>query len=149
INGEFAISNTRVEITQLTAESGGGELTAGGFMTYQPQVQFGFGLTAQGVRLRYPRGVRAQLNGQLALNGTPESALLNGQVRINRLSFTQEFDLSTFANQFAGDPAPQPDQGLRQNVKLDAALRSAQEINATSAKLNLQAAANIHMRATS
>jgi len=148
INGEFAISNTRVEITQLTAESGGGELTAGGFMTYQPQVQFGFGLTAKGVRLRYPRGVRAQLNGQLALNGTPESALLNGQVRINRLSFTQEFDLSTFANQFAGESAPQPDQGFRQNVKLDVALRSAQELNATSAKLSLQGAADMHVRGT-
>jgi translocation and assembly module TamB len=149
MNGEFAIRNDRLQVTEFTAESGGGNLTAAGFIAYRPAIQFGLGLTAKNVRLRYPRGLRALLDGRLGLNGTYQSALLNGQVRIDRLSFTNEFDLSNFMNQFSGPSAPpESEQGFAQNLKLNVALQSAQELAATSAKLSVQGSADMRVAGT-
>ena len=59
-------------------------------------------LAAKSVRLRYPVGTRAILDGNLVLTGSGDSALLSGRVVVDRLSLTKEFDLSTFADQFTG-----------------------------------------------
>jgi translocation and assembly module TamB len=148
MNGEFAVQNTRVEIRQLSGQIGGGSVSAQGYVTYRPDIQFHLGLTANSVRLRYPEGVRALLNGKLAMNGAPDSSELSGQVVVERLSFTRSFDLATFLNQFSVEPSPSPGSRYARNLKLNVAVQSTEELGLESAKLSLQGSANLRVRGT-
>jgi translocation and assembly module TamB len=100
------------------------------------------------VRLRYPEGVRALLRGNLGLSGTPQSSDLSGEVVIERLSFTDSFDLATFTSQFTGESSAPPGRGFAQNLKLNVGLQSAQELGVASAKLSVQGSANLRVRGT-
>ena len=147
VNAKFELQKDRVDIRSFTAETGGGTVTAQGSVAYQPAVRFNVALSGKEVRLRYPEGVRAILNSNLALNGTPESAVLTGQVLIDRLSFTESFDLATFADQFTGPSSP-PSEGMTRNIKLDVALKSAQEMGLSSNQLSVQGSADLQVRGT-
>jgi translocation and assembly module TamB len=147
VNAQLEVQKDRVDIKSFAAETGGGNVTAQGFVTYQPAVQFNVKLSAKQVRLRYPEGVRAELGSDLSLNGTPDSALLNGQVLIQRLSFTESCFIATFADQFTGPSSP-PTEGIAQNIKLDVALRSAEEVGLTSSNLSMQGSADLRVRGT-
>jgi translocation and assembly module TamB len=148
VNGEFAVRGSRVDITQFSAQTGGGTVSARGFVTYQPQVQFNVSLDADNVRLRYPQGMRALLHSKLALTGTPQSARLDGQVLVNRLSFTKSFDLAGFVDQFTGQSSSTPSPGFAENLQLDIGVKSADEVNLASSKLSLQGSADLRVRGT-
>jgi translocation and assembly module TamB len=147
VNAEFDMQGGRVDIKSFTAQSGGGTVTARGFATYQPAVKFEVVLSAKEVRLRFPEGMREVFGSELTLTGTTESATLNGQVLIDRLSFTPAFDLTTFADQFSGNSSP-PTAGFAQNVKLNVALRSTQEMSLASSQVSLQGSANLRVVGT-
>ena len=147
VNAKFELQKDRVDITSFTAQTGGGTVTAQGSVAYQSAVRFNVALSGKEVRLRYPEGVRAILNSNLALNGTPDSAVLTGQVLIDRLSFTESFDLATFADQFTGPSSP-PSEGMTRNIKLDVALKSAQEMGLSSNQLSIQGSADLQVRGT-
>jgi len=149
LNGEFALTNDRIEIRQLSGEAGGGTLSVQGYITYQPQLQLNLGLTADHVRLRYPAGVRAVLRGNLALNGNTQASQLNGRMVITNLSFTNAFDLSTFINQFSGQSVPAPSQGFLANLNLNVAVQTSEEVSLESAhQLSLQGSANLRVEGT-
>jgi translocation and assembly module TamB len=148
VNAALAIKNGRVDIQSFTGETGGGTLSAQGFATYQPAIQFNVALTARKVRLRYPVGTRAILDGNLVLTGSGDSALLSGRVLVDRLSLTKEFDLSTFADQFTGISSPSVGSKFAQNVKLNVSLTSASEMALASSKLSVQGSANLMVRGT-
>jgi translocation and assembly module TamB len=147
VNAKLELQKDRVDITSFTAQMGGGTVTAQGFVAYEPAVRFNVTLSGKEVRLRYPEGVRAILNSNLALNGTPESASLTGQVLIDRLSFTEAFDLASFADQFT-EPSSPPSEGITRNIKLDVALKSTQEMGLSNNQLSLQGTADLQVRGT-
>ncbi len=148
VNAALAIKNGRVDIQSFTGEAGGGTLSMQGFATYQPALQFNMTLAAKSVRLRYPVGTRAILNGNLVLTGSGDSALLSGRVIVDRLSLTKEFDLSTFADQFTGSSSASAGPNFAQNVKLNVSLTSASEMALASSKLSVQGSANLMVRGT-
>ena len=147
VNAEFEVQNGRVNIKNFKAESGGGTVDIQGFATYQPTVQFNIVLESRGVRVRYPEGVRAVLASNLTLNGTPDSSVLSGQALINRVSFTDAFDLATFAKQFTGPSSP-PSEGIAEKIRLNIALKSTREMELSSAKLNVAGTADLQVRGT-
>jgi translocation and assembly module TamB len=147
LNADFEAQKDRMEIKSFTAQTGGGTITAQGFATYQPAVRFNLGLSVKQVRLRYPEGVRAVLDGDLALSGTPDSSSLNGQVLINRVSFTKAFDLATFADQFSGPSSP-PSEGFAQNLKLNVALKSKDDMGLSSSELSVQGSVDLRVVGT-
>lgn len=148
VNAALAIKNGRIDIQNFTGETGGGTLSAQGFATYQPAVQFNATLIAKNVRLRYPVGTRAILDANLVLTGSGDAALLSGRVVVERLSLTKEFDLSTFADQFTGNSSPSVGTNFAQNVKLNVSLTSATEMALASSKLSVQGSANLMVRGT-
>jgi translocation and assembly module TamB len=67
-------------------------------------------------------------------------------ILIDRLSFTESFD-PNLADQFTG-PSSAPSEGSAQNIKLDVALKSAQEMGLSSSKLSVQGLADLRLRGT-
>jgi translocation and assembly module TamB len=148
LNGIFDIDDNQVRITRLTGQSGGGQITGGGAITYKPEVRFNMALDAKGVRLRYPEGMRAVLDSSLTLGGTPQQSSLNGRVLIDSLGFTPDFDLASFVGQFAGNSAPPTGQGFAQNLKLNVALESTSQLNLVNSEVSLQGQANVRVVGT-
>ena len=113
-----------------------------------PQVQFDLAMAAQGVRVLYDQSIRTTLNSNLALTGSYENALLSGQVGVDQLSFTSDFDISDLMSQFGGEATPPPAQGFSQNLNLDVGIQTPGGINLTSRTLSLAGSANLRMRGT-
>jgi translocation and assembly module TamB len=148
VNAQINLSGTRADIANLSGTAGGGQISARGFFTYGRGAHFNLGLTAKSVRIRYPEGLRSVLSGQINTQGTPASSTLTGKVLVDRMSFTQAFDLSNFAGYFpqesTGPTAARFERGMRLNV----AVQSAQSLNLTSSKVSVGGTANVIVRGT-
>jgi len=147
-NGVLTLTKDRLNINEFTGTVGGGKVQASGGIVYRPSVRFDLGLSAHGIRVPYPEGVREALNADLALTGGTEAATLSGQVRINQLWFTPDFDLTTFMGQFGGEVSAPPGQGFSQNLQLNLSVQSTSGINLVSRELTLQGNANLNIRGT-
>jgi translocation and assembly module TamB len=144
LNGNLTIDNDHIQLVNLNGQVGGGQLSAGGSISYRT-LQFNVALQGQSVRLRYPSGLRALLDGNLALTGNKNSSVLTGRVLIDSLSFTPDFDLATFADQFSGDTTAPAQPGFAETVKLAIAVQSKDNLSATSSQVSLEGSANFHV----
>jgi translocation and assembly module TamB len=148
-NGVINVTQSRLEIASFQGEVGGGTIQATGAVAYRPAIDFHLGLTANNVRVRYPEGVRAILASNLALSGNPQASQLSGQVKIQRVSFTPDFDLSTFMEQFSADSADSGTPGpFTQGMKLDIAVQSTSQMNLASSQVSLRGDANLRVAGT-
>jgi translocation and assembly module TamB len=149
-NGVLNVTQTRLEIASFQGQMGGGTINATGAVAYRPAVQFQLGLQANNIRLRYPEGVRAILASNLALTGNPQASQLSGQVRIERVSFTPDFDLSTFTSQFSGGgPSDSGTPGsFTQGMKLNIAVQSTSQMNLVSSQVSVKGDANLRVVGT-
>ena len=148
MNGQIQVSGNRLEIAQLSGAAGGGTLSAHGFLTYGNQANFNLGLDAKSVRIRYPEGIRSLLTGNLSLAGNQANSQLTGRVLIDRLSFTQQFDLATFLGQFSTDTPATTPSPFAAGMKLNLAVATSQELNLSSSKVSMGGAANLTLSGT-
>ena len=148
LNGTLDVSTGRIQISSLTAEVGRGQVSAGGSITYQPSPQFNLALQGNSVRLRYPDGMRAVLDSRLTWAGTTQASTLTGRVLIGGLSFTQDFDLASFGDQFSSNAAAPAQPGFADTVGLQIAVQSKNNLNATSSQVSLEGTADLRVTGT-
>jgi len=146
VKGELSVATDAIQIKTLTGKMGGGDFEVHGSATYRPNVRFNLGMTSKNVRLLYPDGVRTQLTASLNWIGTTANSNVTGQVTVDGLSLTQSFDISTLSNQFNG--SVEPTTGFEQDVNLNIALNSRQELELASSQLSIQGTANLQVRGT-
>jgi len=146
-NGTLRLTTNRLEIEQFRGKVSGGTLTATGGVTYRPALQFNVAVAGNGIRTLFPQGVREGIDTNLSLAGSSQSALLRGQVRLTELSFSPAFDFSDIAGLAGGNLSGVPGS-FTQNLKLDIAVQSTNDLNLASSKLSLQGAANLRVRGT-
>jgi translocation and assembly module TamB len=147
LNGTLDITNDRVQVSQMTGRVGGGQVSIGGSITYKPAVQFNLALQGKSVRIRYPEGLRSLLDANLSFTGTTEASTLNGRVLIDSLSFTPDFDLAKFGDQFStGNNLSQP--GFADTVKLAIGVQSQENLNATSSQISIAGRADLQVGGT-
>jgi translocation and assembly module TamB len=147
-NGVLVLTKDRLNVQSFKASVGGGTVTAQGGVAYRPSIQFDLGATAKGVRLLYPEGVRQEADADLRLAGTSTNAVLGGRVRVQNISFTPDFDLMTFINQLSGGVAAPPAQGFSQDLQLNLAVSSINNVDLVSRTLSLDGTANLQVRGT-
>jgi translocation and assembly module TamB len=146
-NGVLTLTNNRINVSKFEGTVGGGKLTAQGGVAYRPAIQFDLGLSARDIRMLYPQGMRESINANLRLAGTTDNANLGGTVNVTDLSFTPAFDLSSFVSQFSGVATP-PSRGISQNIQLNIAVRSTNNVNLVSRTLSIGGSANLQVRGT-
>ena len=147
-NGTLSLTKDRINITQLKGNMGGGTLTAQGGVALRPSIQFDMGVAAHDVRMLYPQGMRESIDANIRLTGSPQAALLGGNVNLADLSFTPAFDLGNFINQFTGGVEAPPSQGFTQNLALNLAVHSSNNVNLVSRTLSVGGSANLQVRGT-
>ena len=146
-NGVLTLTSNRVNISKFEGTIGGGTVTAQGGVAYRPSIQFDLGLAAKGIRMLYPQGMRESIDANLRFTGSTENANLGGTVGLTEVSFTPAFDLSDFVSQFSGVATP-PSRGFSQNVNLNLAVHSTNNVNLVSRTLSINGAANLQVRGT-
>jgi translocation and assembly module TamB len=147
-NGTLALTGDRLNITNFQGTVGGGKITVRGGVAYHPSLQFDLAMSGQGIRLLYPEGVRQELSANLALSGTPEQATLRGQVNVEQLSFTRDFDLSSLTLLAGGGVEEPPSRGMAANLQLNVAVRSTQNMNLVSRTVSMSGSANLRWTGT-
>ena len=147
-NGVLTLTRDRLNISSFKGNIGGGTVTAQGGIAYRPAIQFDLGLSTQGARILYPQGMRENVDANLRLSGTTDTAVLGGAVHLSDLSFTPAFDLSSFVGQFGGGIATPSSRGLAQNIQLNVAVDSTSSVNLMSRTLSLGGTANLQLRGT-
>jgi translocation and assembly module TamB len=147
-NGLLTLTRNRLDVTQFQGRVGGGNVTASGGVVYRPSLQFDLAMAAQGVRILYAQSMRTTLGSNLALTGNYDDALLRGQVGIEQLSFTPDFDLMEFIGQLGGEETPPPTQGFTQNLRLQVEVQTPAGLNLTSRALSLAGSANLRVQGT-
>ncbi len=146
-NGTLAINNNSVQLVDVAGQVGGGRMSLGGSISYRPNLQFYLTMQSNSVRLLYPDGLRSVLDASLVLNGTKDASVVSGRVLIDGLSFTPDFDLSKFSDQFSGNSIPsQP--GIEDNIKLAVDVQSKGNLSASSSQLTLEGQANLQVSGT-
>ncbi len=148
LNAAMQLTDTGVQITNAAGQLGGGQITAGGSVVYRPQLQMNLAVSAKSVRLRYPEGMRTVFNSDLTLTGNQQAALLQGRVLIDALSFTQDFDMSTFMSQFTGTSSPPTGESFADNLKLQIAVQSTSQLSAGTSQLSFEGQANLQIIGT-
>ena len=149
INGSLVFNQNRLQVESLTAHSGGGLVTFGGFVTlYNRQLNFDITLKEQEVRLRYPPGVSSTANADLHLVGSSASSTLSGDVTITKLSVTPGFDFATYLARSARTPVLQPTNPVLNRLRLDVHIVTTPELQMQTAIVRLSGEADLRLRGT-
>jgi translocation and assembly module TamB len=147
MNGQLSIAGNRLQIDRLEATAGGGTLSANGSATYGKETNLALDLHAKGVRA-LANGIRSTLNGDLQLNGTPQKSELKGQVVVDRLSFREGFDLSTFVSQFSESTTVSSPSPIASNMQLAISVQSSESLSLASSQVSLAGGANLTVAGT-
>jgi translocation and assembly module TamB len=148
LNGVFDLGQQSVQITKLTGQVNGGDISAGGSIAYRPNLRFDVALQGKSIRLRYPDGTRTSLDSSLAFTGNRESSTLSGRVLIGSLSFTPDFDLATFADQFSANTATPAQPGFTDTINLAIGVQSKDNLSAYSSQVSLEGSVNLRVGGT-
>ena len=126
LNGDFIFDQSRLTFDALTAAAGGGQLKLNGSLTYgQGPMQFDVNAATSTVRIRYPTGMSWLAGGTLRLSGTTDSALLTGNVNVQRVLFTEGVDVASFfASASDTSVAPPSNSPFLRNLAFDVAAQT-------------------------
>jgi translocation and assembly module TamB len=149
LRGALEFNQNRLEVRQLTAMSGGGLLSVGGYLSYQHGLYADLSVTGKGVRIRYPQGVSSLADANLRLQGTQTNLLLSGNVMITRFATSPDLDLAALAAQAnASVQTVALPNAPSNHVRLDVRLTSSPQLNFQNAYAKLAGDVDLRLRGT-
>ena len=148
INGSLIFNQDRLQVQSLTAHTGGGLVTFGGYATaYNGKLNFDLSVRGADVRLRYPPGVSATANADLHFVGTSSASTLNGEIIVTKLAMTPGFDFGAYLERSQASALP-PTNRLLNRIRLDVHIATTPELQMQTASLRLSGDADLHLRGT-
>lgn len=147
-NAVFQLTGERIDIRQFQAQIGGGTLSAQGSIGFGKATSFNLSFQGNRMRILYPQGIRSVLTANLQFNGTAAASQLSGQVRLDELSFTQQFDVATLMSGFSGSSGVSSPSPFMQHMKLNVSLQSTRELQLASSQVSMAGSANLNVIGT-
>lgn len=148
LHGTLEFNQDRLEVKSLTAMSGGGPLTVGGYLAYQRGLYADLSVTGKGVRIRYPQGISSLADATLHLQGTQNSLLLSGDVMITRFSVSPDMDFAALAAQATSEQSLTSPNAPSSHVRLDVHIASSPQLNFQNAFAKLAGDVDLRLRGT-
>jgi translocation and assembly module TamB len=148
INGTFSFDLNRLRVQRLTAKTGGGNLTLGGYITYSNGIFFDLTATGKDIRIRYPEGVSSQATADLRLVGGVSTSVLSGDVTVTRFALTPQFDLASYVQRAKQPPSPPNPNSIIDNVRLDVHVVSTPELRVETSLARLSGDVDLRLRGT-
>jgi translocation and assembly module TamB len=148
IHGTLEFNQNRLEVKSLTAMTGGGLLSVGGYLAYQNGIYADLSVNGKGIRIRYPEGVSSLADANLRLQGTQNSLQLSGGVMLTRFSVSQDLDIAALAAQATTvQPVAAPDAPSN-HIRLDVRIQSSPQLNFQNAYAKLAGDVDLRLRGT-
>lgn len=148
INGSMTFASDRMHIESLTAYSGGGKLTLGGFIAYRSGVYFDVTATSEDVRLRYPPGISASANAGLRFTGSTKSSQLSGNVTVTRFAVNPRFDFAQYLALTKSPIKTSIRNPVLDNMRLDVHIVSTPELRVETSLAKLTGDVDLRLRGT-
>jgi translocation and assembly module TamB len=149
LRGTLEFNQNRLEVRSLTAMTGGGQLTVGGYLAYQHGIFADLNATGKAVHIRYPDGVSSLADATMQLQGTQNNLLLSGDVLITRFAVSPDLDLAALATQAGSSvQAIAPPDAPSNHVRLDVRIVSSPQLNFQNAFAKLAGDVNLRLRGT-
>jgi translocation and assembly module TamB len=146
LNGTLVFNEDRLEVENLTAMTGGGQLKIGGFLTYRNGIYADLTAAGDVVRVRLA-GLSATGNTSLRLQGEPDNLLLSGTVLVTRFGVGPEVDFAAFAA--AGGVSSPPDPNAASNkIQLNVHVTSSPQLDFQNSYAKLAGTADLTVRGT-
>jgi translocation and assembly module TamB len=146
INGSFVFNQDRLEVQRLTAHTGGGLVTFGGFVTYGRTI--GFDLTATGAEIRFRyAGISVTSDQSFRLMGTLQNSSLTGDVTVTRFAQIPSTELKLALAQASPSVVPNPNSPLN-GLRLDVRILSAPELTVQTTLAKLSGGVDLRLRGT-
>jgi translocation and assembly module TamB len=148
LNGTLEFSQNRLEVQQLKAITGGGQVNIGGYLAYQHGLFANLTIDAQGVRIRYPEGVSSMADANIQVRGTQASMLVSGRILITRFSISPDLDIAALAAQAnAVHPVASPNAPANR-IGLDLRIQSSPQLNFQNAFAKLAGDVDLRLQGT-
>jgi translocation and assembly module TamB len=146
LNGTLEFNEDRLDVKNMTAQTGGGQLKIGGYLAYQKG--FFADLTATGdvVRVRY-NGLSATANASLRLQGQPQSLLLSGNVLVTRFGVGADVDFAALSAAGGVQAPPDPNSALNK-IRLDVHVTSSPQLDFQNSFAKLAGSVDLTVRGT-
>jgi translocation and assembly module TamB len=146
MNGTLAFNEDRLEVKDLVATTGGGQLKLGGSLSYQKGIFADLTATGETVRVRYA-GLSATANASFRLQGGPQSVLLSGNILVTRFGVGADVDFAQFGG--GGGIAAPPDPNAATNkIRLDIHVTSAPQLDFQNSYAKLAGTVDLTVRGT-
>ena len=152
VNGTVVFNRNRATLQKITAKSGGGDLSLGGFISFGGNGPLVYHLegNAQDVRVRYAGSISVTANSALRLSGTSTSSILSGTLTISRVVFNTNTDVGPLLASFSNATATPPsDSSFLNGLHLDITVESAPNMQfSTALSRDVEAEINLQLRGT-
>jgi translocation and assembly module TamB len=148
IHGTLEFNQNRLEVKSLTAMTGGGLISVGGYLAYQHGIYADLNASGNGVRIRYPAGVSSLADARLRLQGSQNNLILSGDVLITRFSVSPDLDIASLAAQSNSVPAVASPDAPSNHVRLDVHVVSSPQLNFQNAYAKLAGDVDLRLRGT-
>ena len=149
LHGTLEFNENRLEVKSLTAMSGGGLLTVGGYLAYQHGIYADLSVTGKQVHIRYPEGVSSLADAAFHLQGAQDNLFLSGNVFITRFSVSPDLDLAALALQAgASVQTIAPPEAPSNHVRLDVHIVSSPQLSFQNAFAKLAGNVDLNLRGT-
>ena len=148
INGSLIFNQDRLQIENLTAHTGGGLVTFGGYVTDRNgKLSFDLRVQGQDVRLRYPPGISSTANTDLHFVGSSAGSTLSGDITVMKLAMTPGFDFGAYLDRSQASALP-PTNRLLNRIRLDVHIVTTPELQMQTSSVRLSGDADLHLRGT-
>jgi translocation and assembly module TamB len=146
MNGTLVFNEGRLDVKDLVATTGGGQLKIGGYLAYEKGLFGDLTATGDAVRVRL-YGLSSTANASLRLQGTPESMRLSGNVLVTRFGVGVDVDFSAFASAGGVSLPPAPDDPTNK-ILLDVHVTSAPQLDFQNSYAKLAGTVDLTVRGT-
>jgi translocation and assembly module TamB len=148
INGTLVFNENRLQVQTLAANTGGGALNIGGFISYQNGIYFDLTARGKDVRLRYPPGLSAAADADLRYSGTPKASLLSGDILVTRFGVNPRFDFALYLATTKNAPTGPSANSLLDNMRIDVHVTSTPELRVETELAKIAGDADLRFRGT-
>jgi translocation and assembly module TamB len=146
LNGTLVFNEDRLQVENLTAMTGGGQIKIGGFLTYKNGLYANLTATGEAVRVRL-YGLSTTANTNLTLQGSPQSMLLSGNVLITRFGVGPEVDFAAFSSLGGVSTPPEPNAASNK-ISLDVHVTSSPQLDFQNTFAKLVGTVDLTVRGT-
>lgn len=146
LQGTAVFNQNRLELNNITATSGGGKITLGGYVGYQRGLFSDLSVKVDHVRVRYA-GLSTTADATIRLQGGGQALFLSGNVLITRFNIGPDVDFARFAGT-GGISIPPDPTSLLNKIRMDVHVASSPQLDFQNSYAKIAGTVDLNVRGT-